>query len=70
MTNRARPELTARPRVCYGCGTFTEMAAPLATSAFFLTPGRPIRSLGVRIDGVYRGWWWFYGRPSEEAVCA
>jgi hypothetical protein len=46
------------------------MAAHLANPALFLTPARSIRSLGAQADGVYRGWWWFYGRPSEEAVCA
>ena len=31
--------------------------------------GRPFRSLDVVCAARYRGWWWF-GRPSEEAVCA
>jgi hypothetical protein len=46
------------------------MAAPLASAASFLTPGRPIRSLGLQVSGVYRGWWWFYGCSSEEAIRA
>jgi hypothetical protein len=46
------------------------MAAHPASAAPLLTNARSFRSLDVCADVVYRGWWWFYGRPSEEAVCA
>jgi hypothetical protein len=45
------------------------MAAHLANLPLVLTPARSIRPLGAQAEGVYRAWW-FYGRPSEEAVRA
>jgi hypothetical protein len=46
------------------------MATPHVHTALLSTLAGPIRPLGVRASGVDSGWWWFYGRPSEEAVCA
>ena len=41
-----------------------------ANAPVVLTPDRTVRPQDQFGAGAYRGWWWFYGSHSEEAVCA